>query len=148
MIGFSDKRITDIWKAFSYRCLLESFKKTQQDFDPSQPLLNIGTLNKNAFKNGFIHYAISAKPELSLLKSELEEFQKSVSYPVLYGRIAFVSTMRRFFGTVMESLLLYDRYSYLSEYDDLHVDLVTVFKHEISPRNVAVVAVRKRESWP
>jgi hypothetical protein len=144
MIGFSDKRITDIWKAFSYRCLLESFLKTQEeDFDPSQPLLNIGTLNKNAFKNGFIHYALSAKPELSLLKSELEEFEKSVSYPVLYGRIAFISTMRRFFGSVMESLLLYDRYSFLSEYHDVHADLITVFKHEISPRNVAVVAVRR-----
>ena len=144
MIGFSDKRITDIWKAFSYRCLLESFIKTQDnDFDPYQPQLSIGTLKKDAFTNGFLHYAVTAKPELLLLKDKLEEFVKSVSYPVLFGRISFITTIRRFFGPVMESLLLYDRYSYLSEYHDLHADLMTVFKHEISPRNVGIVAVRK-----
>lgn len=143
MIGFSDKRITDVWKAFAYRCILERFLATQKDFDSSQPHLSIGTLKKDAFTKGFSHYAISAKPELKLLKQELEEFEKSISYPVLYGRISLITTLRRFFGPAMESLLLYDRYSYLSQDHGLHTDLMTIFKYEISPRNVAVVSIKK-----
>lgn len=143
MVGFSEKRITDVWKAFTFRCLLERFLGIQEkDCGISQPHLSVGTLKKDAFSNDFTHYAISAKPELLSLKKELKDFQNSVSYPHLYYRIAFISTIRRYFGSVMESLLLYDRHSYLSESNNFEVDLITVFKHEISPRNVAVVGVR------
>ena len=147
MVGFSDKRITDIWKAFAYRCLLEGFLESRnQNSDISQPRLSIGTLKKDAFSNGFINYALSARPDLYSLKPQLIEFEESCSYPILLGRIAFVSTMRRFYGPVMESLLLYDRYKYVSENRDFEVELKNVFSHEISPRNVALVAVRKTKS--
>ena len=144
MTGFSDDRIIGIWKAYAYRSLLELYLDPQK-MEPLQPHLLIGTLNKHAFCKGFVHYALSALPNLESCISELQEFEKEhfKFFPTLLARIAFITTLRRFLGPVMESLLMLDRCLHLSLNDEFQVDLINVFKYEISPRNLGVVGWRR-----
>ncbi|KAI8617140.1 methyltransferase domain-containing protein [Chytriomyces sp. MP71] len=112
----------------------------------------IGRLKPNAFSSGFASYA-----KLALSRLHIDADAEGLAHEILQryddrykGReleIAIVWTLRSMMGDIFESLLLADRFLFLTEQlqdDGSLVQLVPLFEPIISPRNMALIAVKAK----
>ncbi|KAJ3242567.1 hypothetical protein HDU81_000012 [Chytriomyces hyalinus] len=110
----------------------------------------IGRLKPSAFTQGFPFYA-----KLALSRLKMDAAVEGLTDAVLHAyedafrereiEIAIVWTLRSMMGEVFESMLLADRYLYLTEQlgvDGGTVELLPLFEPVLSPRNMALVAVK------
>lgn len=120
------------------------------------PLI-IGSLRKAAFTS-FPNYVEAALTKLwagedgehikSLTSELLEDEEIIKTYEEKYGyaekNLAIIWSLMAFSAGVVESLIVVDRWLWLKEQDEVeHAWVQTVFGYELSPRNLAVIGVKK-----
>eukprot|EP00842_Homolaphlyctis_polyrhiza_P007083 jgi/Hompol1/964/HPOL_005472-RA len=109
----------------------------------------VGRLGRKAVGHGFIVYAKLALkrlgiefPTATLTEDVLESYAKRFEHRK--KEIAVVWTLRSMMAEALESLLVLDRFLYLVEADrNMYVRVIPIFEHKDSPRNMAIIAVKK-----
>ncbi|KAI8614123.1 methyltransferase domain-containing protein [Chytriomyces sp. MP71] len=154
-----EERSKEAFKKQHFRALLQHILNKHGLFDRAQTNsketqnndIVIGQLKSNAFSNGFAHYA-----KLALAKLQIDADSEGLTPSVLNTyedafrkheiEVAILWTLRSMMGNIFESLLLADRYLCLDEQlgdkDGTLIHLVPLFDPVISPRNMALVAVK------
>jgi hypothetical protein len=80
---------------------------------------------------------------LSLMLQELDDHEKNNQIEL--KRIGAFFALRIAVGTLIESLVLLDRYFFLKEQPNVdQVQLLPIFKEAHSPRNMVLIATKKK----
>jgi len=128
----------NFFKRHYYRALIEPLlqqfrldEKTSVGNIPDSCLASFGEYTRRVMSN------LALDVDFDELSTRQE--QKST----VDRRIAFVWTLRALLGMVIEMVILYDRYIYIKEHCSSDVYIVPLFDANQSPRNKAIVAIKK-----
>jgi len=108
--------------------------------EDSQP--SVGKLSAKSYENTVVYVNAALKKlkiEHALTPEQINKYGEDCKGE--YIRVAILWTVKAMLGTIVESLLLSDRYKFLEEQGHSPL-LVPVFEQHKSPRNVAVIAVK------
>lgn len=123
-VGFDKNRVIGLWKSQLMRAITEIEGRIVME-EKEGLLENLIRLEK---KHKLVHSDIS-----------LGEMEKGLK------NIALLSVIRCSLGPVVEGLVLLDRFLYLKSFYPNTTSLVPIFNPMISPRNHAVVCIKKED---
>lgn len=146
---------------FDGKDTMDKVKDRNSPFNVSTNPVTIGSLNKACFKTlqtyvrGAIkkltthsdyatkYMAVIAEKMGDITDEEIEAY--ATAYAGRKRELSAVWTLMAFSASVVESLIVTDRWLFLSEHSDVVQDcwVESVFDHKESPRNLVVVGVKK-----
>lgn len=124
----------------AYRAVLENILTKRNLLPPHSQLKNVKVTKDMTFKQYCILATRHLRPELQPKDADLEgeEVKNCLSY---WLRIVIFSSLRIFLAPLVETLVLLDRFLYLSE-RNLNPVIRPVFDAKLSPRNLVVISVK------
>lgn len=144
--GERPEQTKKFFKRHFYRSLLERLLRDQGLLAPGEEsrIANIGDAALSSFKD----YVTAAwktplpgpSPDSRIIDKYVNQFGH------LEKCLAFIWTVRALLGPLIEALILHDRLLYVREMvPNVQAVLVSVFDPLVSPRNVALVAIKEKE---
>jgi hypothetical protein len=132
------------FKKHGWRAILQVLiRQLFPNLDPAS--ITVGKLPRLSFKKDFTTYCKAAFAKLRLPEPEqqrIKDLEETYDSRRMKELEVFL-TLRGLISELVESVILLDRLVYLQEHD-IESQLVALFPHTLSPRNIAIVGIKKQ----